>query len=118
MVPHTGILQHALTAGSGSVDLKEYEKKNMVLQQCREKIESVCFDLRLRKVRRDGVLCPPRHHLSQRVQQLACLARDRLCRPSSRTLTPALSASGKGVEEGQKKTRAARGGCTEQGTGR
>jgi hypothetical protein len=47
-------LQHALTAGSGSVDLKEYEKKNTVLQQCREKIESVCFDLRLRKVRRDG----------------------------------------------------------------
>lgn len=42
-------LQHALTAGSGSVDLKEYEKKNTVLQQCREKIESVCFDLRLRK---------------------------------------------------------------------
>ena len=118
MVPHTGILQHALTAGSGSVDLKEYEKKNTVLQQCREKIESVCFDLRLRKVRRDGVLCQPHHHLSQLVQQLVCLERDRWRRPSSRTLMPALSASGRGVEEGQKKTRAARGGCTEQGTGR
>jgi hypothetical protein len=32
------------------VDAKEYEKKGVVLQQCREKIESVCFDLRLRKV--------------------------------------------------------------------
>ncbi len=34
------------------VEGKEFEKKCAVLQQCREKIESVCFDLRLRKVRR------------------------------------------------------------------
>ena len=32
------------------MDAKEYDKKGVVLQQCREKIESVCFDLRLRKV--------------------------------------------------------------------
>jgi hypothetical protein len=74
--PHTGMLQHALTAGSGSVDLKEYEKKNTILQQCREKIESVCFDLRLRKVRRGVVLRPPRHDLPQLLQQLLCFARD------------------------------------------
>lgn len=44
-------LQHALSAAAGSVVVegKEFEKKCAVLQQCREKIESVCFDLRLRK---------------------------------------------------------------------
>jgi hypothetical protein len=44
--------QRALSAAAGGavVEGKELEKKNAVLQQCREKIESVCFDLRLRKV--------------------------------------------------------------------
>ncbi len=47
------ISQHALSAAAGgkSVEVKEFDKKSVVLQQCREKIESVCFDLRLRKVR-------------------------------------------------------------------
>jgi hypothetical protein len=39
-----------VAAGGGVVEGKEFEKKSVVLQQCREKIESVCFDLRLRKV--------------------------------------------------------------------
>ena len=45
-------LQHALSAaaGGGCVDTKEYEKKREIMQQCKEKIESVCFDIRLRKV--------------------------------------------------------------------
>ncbi len=45
-------LQHALSAaaGGGCVDSKEYEKKRDIMQQCKEKIESVCFDIRLRKV--------------------------------------------------------------------
>ena len=39
------------------MDVKEYEKKGVVLQQCREEIESVCFDLRLRKVTNAYVIC-------------------------------------------------------------
>jgi hypothetical protein len=87
--------KHSAAAGGGSVDAKEYDKKGLVLQQCREKIESVCFDSRLRKV-------------TTRVKfvylQGSCGYHDTPRRENSRISTPASSTSGRGAAAGKKRS--------------
>ncbi len=92
-----------MAAGCGVVDGKEFEKKSAVLQQCREKIESVCFDLRLRKVSApNGANGQFTNHALTTAATHAAAA-DSLRRRSFHTLTPAHSASGRGEAGGRKK---------------